>query len=121
MKKIMIFDDDEDILSICTYILEGEGWQVQSNLDCVDLVSKISLFKPDVIIMDNWIPDEGGVVATREIKSVDALKRIPVIYFSANSDIETLARQAGADLVFPKPFDLDALKEIVRKAQAMKL
>lgn len=112
----MIFDDDEDIVSICVYILEEDGWQVQTFADCKDIVCRVSVFLPDVITMDNWIPDEGGVAATREIKATSALASIPVIYFSANSDIEQLAASAGADKVLPKPFDLDALRTIVKEA-----
>lgn len=114
--KIMIFDDDEDILTICSFVLREEGWQVQTYYDCSDLIQRVSAFMPNVILMDNWIPDEGGIVATQNLKAAEALKAIPVIYFSANADIKTLAVTAGADFVFPKPFDLDALKAIVQKA-----
>lgn len=114
--KIMIFDDDEDILTICSFVLREEGWQVQTYYDCSDLIQRVSAFMPNVILMDNWIPDEGGIVATQNLKAAEALKAIPVIYFSANADIKTLAVTAGADFVFSKPFDLDALKEIVLKA-----
>lgn len=116
VKKIIIFDDDEDILSICTFILEEENWQVQAYPDCNDLIAKVSSFMPDVILMDNWIPDQGGIVATKEIKGVPELASIPVIYFSANSDIQSLAADAGADGFLPKPFDLDVLKTTVTNA-----
>lgn len=112
----MIFDDDDDIQSICTYILEQDGWQVSVYGNCAGLIDHITAFKPSVILMDNWIPDEGGVIATQRIKSTEDTKFIPVIYFSANSDIESLAKTAGADMFLPKPFDLDALKEIVNRA-----
>ncbi|WCT10712.1 response regulator [Mucilaginibacter jinjuensis] len=112
-KKIMIFDDDEDIQSICTFVLEEEAWVVKTFSDCSDIIARIHTYKPDVILMDNWIPDEGGVIATRQIKADPILKTIPVIYFSANSDIEQLAATAGADLYLPKPFDIDVLKQTV--------
>ncbi|MCC8425564.1 response regulator [Mucilaginibacter sp. UR6-11] len=110
MKRIMIFDDDDDILSICACILEEDDWQVQTYPDCCDLIARVSAFAPDVILMDNCIPDEGGIVATKMLKATDALKNIPVIYFSANSDIQSLAATAGADGYLPKPFDLEVLK-----------
>ena len=110
MNKVLIFDDDEDILSICTFILEEDGWQVMVYPDCRDMIARTTAFAPDVILMDNWIPDEGGIVATQTIKSAPELRNIPVIYFSANSDIQSLAAKAGADHWIPKPFDLDVLK-----------
>ncbi|WP_183562182.1 response regulator [Mucilaginibacter sp. SP1R1] len=112
-KKIVIFDDDEDILSICSYILEEQGWEVYTFTDCNDIVEKVSAILPDVILMDNWIPDAGGIIATQTLKKSDALKHIPVIYFSANSDIQILASHAGAQTYLAKPFDLEDLERVI--------
>jgi DNA-binding response OmpR family regulator len=112
-KKIIIFDDDEDILSICTYILEEQGWDVSTYTNCNNIVDKVSDISPDVILMDNWIPDEGGIIATQALKSHQKLKSIPVIYFSANSDIQLLADHAGAESYLAKPFDLEELERVI--------
>ena len=68
---------------------------------------------PDVILMDNWIPDSGGIVASRTIKSNEELQHIPIVYFSANNDIKALAQEAGADAFLAKPFDLEELEKII--------
>lgn len=112
-KKIIIFDDDDDILSICTYILEEQGWQVFTFGNCNNIIDKVSVIHPDVIMMDNWIPDTGGIKATRELKADADLKDIPVIYFSANSDIQLLAETAGAETYLAKPFDLEDLEKVI--------
>jgi len=112
-KKIVIFDDDEDILSICSFILEEQGWKVFAFTDCNKITEKISAILPDVILMDNWIPDDGGIIATQTLKKVENLKNIPVIYFSANSDIELLANHAGAETYLAKPFDLEELERVI--------
>ncbi len=112
-KKIIIFDDDEDILSICTYILEEQGWQVHTFTDCNNIVEKVSSVDPLVILMDNWIPDTGGIIATQTLKKSEQFKDIPVIYFSANSDIQLLAEHAGAETYLAKPFDLDELSSTI--------
>jgi two-component system cell cycle response regulator DivK len=112
-KKIVIFDDDEDILSICSYILEEQGWKVFSFTDCNNIAEKVSSILPDVILMDNWIPDDGGIIATQILKKDINLKDIPVIYFSANSDIELLANHAGAETYLAKPFDLEELERVI--------
>ncbi|TSD64964.1 response regulator [Inquilinus sp. KBS0705] len=112
-KKIIIFDDDEDILSICSYILEEQGWEVHTYTDCNDIVEKVSGIQPDVILMDNWIPDAGGIIATQTLKKDDDLKNIPVVYFSANSDIQLLADHAGAETYLAKPFDLEELERVI--------
>ena len=112
-KKIIIFDDDEDILSICNYILAEQGWQVHTFTDCNSIAEKVSDIMPDVILMDNWIPDAGGIIATQTLKKAPALKDIPVIYFSANSDIQLLANHAGAETYLAKPFDLEELERVI--------
>ncbi|MCJ8210854.1 response regulator [Mucilaginibacter sp. RS28] len=112
-KRIIIFDDDEDILSICSYILEEQGWEVHTYTDCNNIIEKVSSVNPLVILMDNWIPDAGGIVATQTLKNDEELKNIPVIYFSANSDIQLLAEHAGAETYLAKPFDLDDLEQII--------
>jgi CheY-like chemotaxis protein len=112
-RKIIIFDDDEDILSICTYVLEDQGWEVHTFADCNNITEKVAGILPDVILMDNWIPDAGGIIATQTLKKTEGLKDIPVIYFSANSDIQLLASQAGAEAYLAKPFDLHDLERII--------
>ena len=114
-KKIIIFDDDEDILSICSYILEEQGWEVFTFTDCNNIIEKVSRVLPDVILMDNWIPDAGGIIATQTLKKSEELKNIPVIYFSANSDIQILASNAGAQTYLAKPFDLEELEKVISK------
>ena len=114
-KRILIFDDDVDILSICTYILEEQGWEVYTSPHCNNIDTTVRSIQPDVILMDNWIPDTGGVVATQILKKQNDLKDIPVIYFSANNDIQTLAKQAGADTYLEKPFDLNELELIINR------
>lgn len=112
-RKIIIFDDDEDILSICNYILEEKGWEVHTFTDCNAIAERVSGIMPDVILMDNWIPDAGGIIATQTLKKTDELKGIPVIYFSANSDIQLLANHAGAETYLAKPFDLEELERVI--------
>lgn len=114
-KRIAIFDDDEDILSICSYILEEQGWEVYTFTDCNEITDKVSRVLPDVILMDNWIPDDGGITATKTIKGTKALHHIPIIYFSANSDIQSLASQAGAETFLAKPFDLEELEQVINR------
>jgi len=114
-KRILIFDDDTDILSICSYILEEQGWQVFTRTNCNNIIEVLEEVQPDVILMDNWIPDTGGIVATQLIKEHEKFKSVPVIYFSANNDIKTLAQKAGADTFLAKPFDINELEDVVKR------
>jgi CheY-like chemotaxis protein len=91
------------------------SWEVHTFTDCNNIVEKVSSIMPSVILMDNWIPDAGGIVATQTLKSTEDLKSIPVVYFSANSDIQLLADHAGAETYLAKPFDLDELEKIINE------
>jgi two-component system cell cycle response regulator DivK len=86
--------------------------------DCNNIVEKVSGILPDVIMMDNWIPDSGGIIATQTLKKTEGLKEIPVIYFSANSDIQILANHAGAQSYLAKPFDLEDLEKVINRVIA---
>ena len=112
-KKILIFDDDKTILEVITIIFEENGYQVEISETSHDIIEKVSSFKPDVILMDNWIPRIGGVEATKLLKSNEEFKSIPVIYVTANNDIVALAKEAQADDYVAKPFDLEDLEEKV--------
>lgn len=114
-KRIFIFDDNSDILELCTIILEENGYEVKTSKTSNDISAQVSEFMPDLIFMDNWLPDVGGIEATQELKTNDQLKHIPVIYFSANSDVRNLSAQAGADDYLAKPFDISALEKIVQR------
>ena len=86
--------------------------------NCKELITDIESYKPDVILMDNWLPDIGGIKAIQLIKSIEHLKQIPVVLFSANSQVEELAKEAGADYLLQKPFELDDLEKIIVNSTA---
>lgn len=114
-KKIMIFDDNEELLELCTIILEDLGCVIRTSTTSNNVVEQVKAFSPDIIFMDNWLPDISGIDATKELKLNEQLKSIPVIYFSANNNVEDLARQAGAEDFLAKPFDVAALEKMVKK------
>jgi DNA-binding response OmpR family regulator len=114
-KKVYVFDDNTDILELCTIILQDAGYDIKTSSTSNNIVDQVMAFMPDIIFMDNWLPDVGGIDATRELKAHRALRNIPVIYFSANNDVKSLAEQAGADGYLSKPFDIEELEAIISK------
>jgi DNA-binding response OmpR family regulator len=112
-KNILILDDDSDILFFCSHVFESIGFEVFTSENCNNIVEKVEDTNPDIILIDNWIPDIGGIKAIKVLKKTLHLKDIPVILFSANSNLVELALEAGADSYLKKPFDLDELEKIV--------
>ena len=115
-KRVLILDDDLDILQICTIVLKKKGFDVQTLNNSNQVVSQVKDYQPDVILMDNWIPGPGGIEATRLLKMAPETQDIPVIFFSANSNVTQLAREARADYFLQKPFDITELEAIVQMA-----
>jgi two-component system cell cycle response regulator DivK len=116
MKKVIIYDDDVDLLEVCSLILQSKNFEVITKDKCTHILEDLKEHNPDVVLMDNWIPDTGGIQATRLIKADDNFRQTPVIFFSANNDVSDLAIQAGADYALQKPFDITELENMVANA-----
>ncbi|MFT3751120.1 MAG: response regulator [Agriterribacter sp.] len=116
MSRVIIYDDDKDILTMTATVLELDGHEIAVRKDCNSLDEDLAYFRPEVILMDNWLPGMKGVDAIRSIKNNENFTHIPIVFFSANSNSEQMAREAGAEWLLNKPFDMDDLLDIVKKA-----
>lgn len=117
-KRILVCDDDPDIVDVTRLILELEGYEVEA-LDHLqserDFISVIRKEQPDLVLMDLRIPNIGGVRATQIIKNNLLTNRIPVILFSANHTVVEISRKIGADGVVRKPFDIEDMVKVVKE------
>jgi len=114
-KTVLIFDDDADILEVCSIILTQHGYTVRAEKNCDLLEEKIAAASPSVIFMDNQILPNGGITASRQIHQSTVYNTIPIVFFSANKDVATLAQAAGTVYFIEKPFDLEDLVAIVER------
>ncbi len=114
-KTILIFDDDINILEICTTVLEQKGYEVAVSETSHNVIERVEAIQPNLVLMDNWIPKIGGVEATRLLKAHPLYCNIPVVFISANYNLEKLAKEAGADNFLEKPFNLVDLENIVKQ------
>ena len=85
MAKILIVDDDLDIIDSLKMILESNGHQVSVKTDTDDLVESIHKVGPDLIILDIIFPEDpnAGFTAARTLHKTDEVKKIPVLLLSA--------------------------------------
>ena len=115
MKKcILIFDDDKEILLVCKMILERENYRVETRRCCENIIEDISEVKPDIILMDLWIPEIGGENAITLMKNNKGTEHIPVVIFSANAEIEEIYKRVNANGFLKKPFEMADLIHIIR-------
>lgn len=109
--KVLVVDDEQDIVEILTYNLEKEGYEVESAIDGVKAVKKAVNFKPDVILLDIMMPNQDGVETCRQIREIPELKNTFVIFLTARSEeySEVAAFDVGADDYINKPIKPRAL------------
>lgn len=108
-KKILICDDDRDILEMLEIILEDSGLDIFTEPDSTILVERIEENMPDLLLMDLWMPVITGDEILKTLRSNDGIKNLPVIIMSAAQDGKLIATEAGADDYISKPFDIDVL------------
>lgn len=109
IKKIMICDDDEGILDITGLLLESYGYHVLLEPNSMHLLARISEEKPDLLLIDIWMPFLMGDEIVRILKSNEETARLPVIMFSASRESEQIALEVGADDYIAKPFSIEDL------------
>jgi CheY-like chemotaxis protein len=92
--------------------LEKEGHVVLTIVDGHELIDRLVLFRPDLIFVDHYMGKLLGTEIVKKIRSHQATKNIPVIYFSSCTDITNKAKEAGADRYLEKPFIINSLIEM---------
>jgi len=113
LKKILVLDDNQDILDIVHETLTYENFEVKSTANSEDVIPFMEDFAPDLVILDYRVSGANGGEICKLIKNHPRFGTTPVIIFSAyiNADSELFAY--GCDAIINKPFDLNELVEKV--------
>lgn len=109
MAKILIIDDDPDILEVLQLTLQMEGFETRTNRRGEEIFNEVQSFKPDVILLDILLSGSDGRVLCKQLKSDNETKNIPIILISAFSNGKDSITRAGANDFIPKPFDIEDL------------
>ena len=108
--KILVLDDDPDILDIISYILLEKGYEVETLNRGIDIFNAIQNFNPDLILMDVMLGDMDGRVIWSNIKNSSETQSLPIILISASHNLSESLKQDGAPNDFiAKPFDIEHL------------
>ena len=108
-KKILVVDDEPDILEFLQVILEEEGYAVLTSDKGEFLEQLHNGGLPDLILVDVLLSGKDGRDIVKHLKSQEETKHIPVIMFSAHPSAEQTAREAGAEDFLAKPFEINEL------------
>lgn len=112
MEKVLVVDDDEDILDVVSIILTSQGYKVITEADGGKVMTRVEEDQPDLVLLDvNLDPYDGRDICV-EIKRNH---KLPVILFSVNIRFEHNYKNCDADDFIRKPFDIEQLEKTVNK------
>ena len=103
--KILIADDENDILEILKYNLEEEGYEVETASNGIEAIQKAKLFIPDLIILDVMMPGKSGIEVCNVLRLQPQFRQTIIIFLTAMSDENSEVRglESGGDDYIAKP------------------
>ena len=114
MKNVLLCEDDNEIIELTAIILQLNGYHISILRECQrDITNRVYRLKPDLILMDLWIPEIGGEQAIIQLKDDARTKQIPVIVFSACNQAPQIAQRLNAEDCIMKPFAINSLEDKV--------
>lgn len=117
LKRVLVVEDDLAIAGLLTRSLEAEGYETAAVHDGEAGLIKCVEFRPHVLLLDVNLPKLDGFSVAKRLKTVDALKNIPIIFLTAKDRPTDMIQgiQAGAKHYLTKPFKLEELLLKVHK------
>jgi CheY-like chemotaxis protein len=123
MKKILIADDDPDILTLLASRLRSNNLLVVTAQDCNQAIKKAYSEQPDLILMDIRMPTIGGLSAFNSLKMYTRTENIPVIFITAypGKEVQEKVMEMGATDFVAKPFQTEELLSKINRAMACQM
>ena len=110
MRKVLIVDDNIDVLTVVQLVLRFHGFAVKGTTKWEDIFDEVDHFEPDVVLLDIALRGNDGRLLCKQIKSTENHKNKPtIILFSAHHNLQNNYDQYMADDFIAKPFDSKAL------------
>ena len=118
MVKILIVDDEKDIVELVSYNLEREGYSTVKALDGETALRKIRTEKPDLLILDLMLPGVGGLDICKMVRANPEISSLPIIMLTAKADEvdKIIGLEIGADDYITKPF---SVKELIARVRTI--
>ncbi|WP_460680613.1 response regulator [Mucilaginibacter koreensis] len=108
-RKILIIDNDEDILDVLQEALNYEGFEVVTAMDADDILSAVQHHQPDLLMIDYLLNGINGGELCSQIKKNEATCNLPVVIISAYPRVLQSLGTYNCNAFIPKPFDLNDL------------
>lgn len=116
--KILIVDDEPDIVEFITYSLKGKGYLTATARDGFEAIRKAKDFRPDLILLDIMMPNKDGIQTIKELRQMPEFEDTAIIFLTALSDekSEIEGLKVGADDYISKPIKPELLATRIRTA-----
>ena len=116
-KKVLLVDDEPNILIALTFLFEKEGYIVENAVDGKDAIEKARSFQPDLIVLDVMMPHLDGFEAAKQIRLMPNMDFTPIFFLTAKGSSEDKLKgyESGAEYYITKPFDNDNLLRLVNE------
>ena len=110
--KILLVDDEPDILEIISYTLKNDGYEVYTATNGIRAINLAKKIKPHLIILDMMMPEMGGIEACKIIRSDQEIRNTLIVFLSARAEDHSQIKgfSAGADDYIKKPIKPNVLK-----------
>jgi CheY-like chemotaxis protein len=115
VKKILVIDDDLEIVELAKNRLEAHHYEVLTANDGAQGLALAKTQSPDLIILDVVMPNMDGYTFVQEIKLIDGLKKIPIMIVTAKTDMQDLFLNEGVSCCLTKPFKTELFLEKVHQ------
>ncbi len=109
MKRILIVDDDADLLISLKRILTKKGYDIVASANGLETIYLTRYFTPDLILLDVMLGDADGKEICHQLKVDKKTSEIPVIMISAHASVKEIKDSCEADAFIDKPFNLPVL------------
>ncbi|MCC6557830.1 MAG: response regulator [Polyangiaceae bacterium] len=113
-KKVLVIEDDQDLVSLVEMLLRGDGYRVEVASNGREALARLEGDSPDLILLDMKMPVMSGPEFARELE-VRHGQKAPIVVLTAAADAHRSAAEVGADAWLGKPFDPDTLLSTVRR------
>ncbi len=121
MPRILIVDDDKDLLAVVKSLLHKKGFEVSVFSDSDNLIEAVKSYEPQLILLDVFLAGVDGLEVCKKLKSSPYSRHIPVIIFSAYPRVgETAIYEFGANDFIAKPFEVNELVKKIHKVLSKK-
>ena len=114
MKKILIIDDDPDVITVLQLLLKKKGYEVATASREDEAYKHVALFQPHLIVLDVLLSGVDGRTICKKLKADEKSRHIPIIMFSAHPGAQKNMENFGADDFLPKPFESNKLLERIQ-------